>query len=235
MVKLVMAGGLATATAGLLVSAAANSDAGASRPTSKEFTMDPIGWVHKQEGSVCIEVDRRFEDALMGLEDFSHVWVFWWFDRNDTPGNRGILQVHPRGDARNPLTGVFATRAPVRPNLVALTLCPIISVEQNRIEIVKIDAFDGTPVVDLKPYLPALDRPVQIIIGPGQSVQRSEGEGLPALEAGGKKTLISLSPELSVNRFFVEEDSPDGCTLNTAPAFLVGDEGNLPAIGQSEL
>jgi 7,8-dihydropterin-6-yl-methyl-4-(beta-D-ribofuranosyl)aminobenzene 5'-phosphate synthase len=111
---------------------------------------------------VWIEVDRRFEDALTGLEDFSHVWVFWWFDRNDTPGNRRILQVHPRGDTRNPVTGVFATRAPVRPNLSALTLCQMTSVEQNRIQIARIDAFDGTPVVDLKPYLPALDRPEDV-------------------------------------------------------------------------
>jgi len=128
-----------------------------SQPTSRAFTMEPIGWVHKNEGTTWIEIDRRFEDALLGLEDFSHVWVFWWFDRNDTPGQRRILQVHPRGDADNPLTGVFATRAPVRPNLIALTCCRIISIEQNRIAIANIDALDGTPVVDLKPYLPMLD------------------------------------------------------------------------------
>jgi 7,8-dihydropterin-6-yl-methyl-4-(beta-D-ribofuranosyl)aminobenzene 5'-phosphate synthase len=162
MIKLMIAGCLVTAVAGLLLNAAADADSGTSRPSAKVFTIEPIGWVHKNEGSVWIEVDRRFEDALWGLDDYSHIWVFWWFDRNDTPSNRRILQVHPRGNARNPLTGVFATRAPVRPNLIALTLCQITSVEQIRIQIGRIDAFDGTPVVDLKPYLPALDRPVDV-------------------------------------------------------------------------
>lgn len=66
--------------------------------------------------------------------------------------------VHPIGhDDRNPLSGVFATRAPVRPNLVGLSLCKVISVNENVIEIDGIDAFAGTPVLDLKPYIPSLE------------------------------------------------------------------------------
>jgi tRNA-Thr(GGU) m(6)t(6)A37 methyltransferase TsaA len=65
--------------------------------------------------------------------------------------------VHPRGDAANPLTGVFACRAPVRPNLIAMSLCKVIAVRENVIEIEKIDAFDGTPVLDIKPYTPGQD------------------------------------------------------------------------------
>ncbi|MCX7885810.1 MAG: TrmO family methyltransferase, partial [Verrucomicrobiae bacterium] len=85
------------------------------------------------------------------------VQVFWWFDKNDTPQHRATLQVHPRGDKKNPPTGVFACRAPVRPNLIALSLCKIVSVKTNVVEVDKIDAFEGTPVLDLKPYAPGQD------------------------------------------------------------------------------
>ena len=61
------------------------------------------------------------------------------------------------GDRENPLTGVFATRSPMRPNLIALTLCKITSVRDNVIEVDEIDAFEGTPVLDIKPFLPAHD------------------------------------------------------------------------------
>jgi len=66
--------------------------------------------------------------------------------------------VHPRGNKENPLTGVFATRAPVRPNLIATTLCKIQGIDEGVIRIDRIDAFDGTPILDLKPYIPAADR-----------------------------------------------------------------------------
>ncbi|MGD8590945.1 MAG: TrmO family methyltransferase, partial [Chromatiales bacterium] len=64
---------------------------------------------------------------------------------------RAILQVHPRRNPANPLRGVFATRAPVRPNLIALSRCRVISVNDNLIEIDEIDAFPDTPVLDIKP------------------------------------------------------------------------------------
>ncbi len=104
-----------------------------------------------------IVLDKKYQSGLLGLEGFSHVQVIWWFDKNDTPQKRSILLVHPRGDPTNPLTGVFATRAPVRPNLIALSLCKIISVKDNVVEVEKIDAFEGTPVLDLKPYAPGQD------------------------------------------------------------------------------
>ena len=127
-----------------------------------EFKVSPIGHVQKSEEHTLVILDKKYEPGLLGIDGYSHVYIFWWFDRNDTPGNRHILQVHPRGDARNPLTGVFATRAPVRPNLVALTLCRIASIHENGIKVAEIDAFDGTPVIDLKPYIPALDSPDEV-------------------------------------------------------------------------
>ena len=116
----------------------------------KKFTVYPIGWVRKAEGRTTIVVDKKYQAGLMGLEKCSEVWVLYWFDRNDTPEKRSILQVHPRGDKKNPKRGVFATHSPVRPNLIAMTRCKIISVKDNVIEIESIDALPDTPVLDLK-------------------------------------------------------------------------------------
>ena len=121
------------------------------------FTVYPIGRVEKAEGSTRIVLDKKYQPGLLGLDGWSHVQVIWWFDKNDTPQKRAILQVHPRGDAKNPLSGVFATRSPVRPNLIALSLCKIVSVNDNIIELEGIDADANTPVLDLKPYAPGQD------------------------------------------------------------------------------
>lgn len=115
------------------------------------FTMAPIGWVRKADGRTSIVVDERYRPALLGVEDLDAIWVLYWFDRHDTPAQRSILQVHPRGNPENPLRGVFATRAPVRPNLIALSRVRILAVRENVIEIDGIDAYPDTPVLDLKP------------------------------------------------------------------------------------
>lgn len=125
--------------------------------TAKQFVLNPIGSVHKENGRTTLVLNKNVEPAVLGLEGFSHVWVFWWFDHNDTPEKRAILQVHPRGNMENPLTGVFACRSPVRPNPIALTLCRVLSVRGNIVAIDKIDAFADTPILDLKPYIPGPD------------------------------------------------------------------------------
>ncbi|MBM3859099.1 MAG: tRNA (N6-threonylcarbamoyladenosine(37)-N6)-methyltransferase TrmO [Verrucomicrobia bacterium] len=129
----------------------------AAEQSGKTFTVYPIGQIQKQDGRMVIVLDKKYQDGLLGLEQWSHVQVFWWFDKNDTPHHRAMLQVHPRDDKNKPLTGVFACRAPVRPNLIALSLCKIVSVKGNVVEVDKIDAFEGTPVLDLKPYAPGQD------------------------------------------------------------------------------
>lgn len=141
-----------------LYGSAASTEPDAPPPAARKLEMQPIGVIHKENTAAWIEIDRQFHDGLLGIGDFSHVWVFWWFDRNDTPAKRATLQVHPRGNRRNPLTGVFATRSPARPNLIALSLCRIQRLEGTVLYLEGIEAFDGTPVVDLKPYLPELDR-----------------------------------------------------------------------------
>jgi tRNA-Thr(GGU) m(6)t(6)A37 methyltransferase TsaA len=114
------------------------------------FKVYPIGKVVKEDGKTTIVLDKEYEPGLLRFEKLSHVTVVWWFHLNDNPEDRSVLQVHPRGNPSNPLTGVFATHSPVRPNLIAITRCKVISVKGNVIEIDGIDAFDGTPVLDLK-------------------------------------------------------------------------------------
>ena len=121
---------------------------------TQSFQVFPVGTVRKNQDRSFIHVERPFADALLGLSEFSHIWVLYWFHENDTPEKRAILRVHPRKDPNNPLTGVFATHSPVRPNPIALTRCQIRSVEDTRIEVDDIDAFDGSPVLDIKCYIP---------------------------------------------------------------------------------
>ena len=120
-------------------------------PTTTVYNIYPIGTVHNKKGQPTrLEVYPPYVPALHGLDCWTHVLVLWWFHQNDTPAKRRILQVHPRGNKRNPLNGVFATHAPVRPNLIAITTCKIRSVDGPYVTIDRIDAFDGTPILDLK-------------------------------------------------------------------------------------
>jgi tRNA-Thr(GGU) m(6)t(6)A37 methyltransferase TsaA len=115
------------------------------------YTVSPIGRISNPKGGpVRLEIFEKYVPGLQGLERCSYVTVVWWFHRNDSPAKRSILKVHPRGNAKNPLTGVFATHSPVRPNLIALTTCKVLSVEGGIVTIDKIDAFDDTPIIDLK-------------------------------------------------------------------------------------
>jgi tRNA-Thr(GGU) m(6)t(6)A37 methyltransferase TsaA len=123
-------------------------DAKAGEPV---FMMRPIGRVQNVKGKpVELQIKKEYLEGLDGLEHCSHVMVLWWFDKNDTPEKRKTLKVHPCGDQRNPLTGVFATRSPRRPNLVAVTTCKVLSVKDGVVTVDVIDAFDGTPIIDLK-------------------------------------------------------------------------------------
>ncbi len=116
----------------------------------QSYAVHPIGKVVKKDGKSFIVLDSKYHAGLRGLENHTYVNVVYWFDKNDTPEKRAILQVHPRGNRSNPLTGVFATHSPVRPNLIAISRCDIVEVKENIIEIKDIDAFDGSPVLDLK-------------------------------------------------------------------------------------
>jgi tRNA-Thr(GGU) m(6)t(6)A37 methyltransferase TsaA len=121
---------------------------------SGSFQVHPIGWIRKIEDAVRIDIDPAFQDGLLGLDGFSHIIVCYWFHENDNSRDRRRLQVHPRKDPSKPLTGVFATHAPVRPNLLGISTCRLKSVTGSTIHIDAIDARNETPVIDIKGYLP---------------------------------------------------------------------------------
>ena len=123
----------------------------------KNYFLKPIGWVRKEGGKLLVEVEEPYGPALVGLEQYSHIWVIYWFHENDNPRDRNILQVHPCRNPENPLTGVFAARAPVRPNLIGLSAARLLEVVGCRLLLEGLDAREGTPVLDIKPYLPVSD------------------------------------------------------------------------------
>jgi len=129
------------------------------------YQIYPIGFIAKSNEIVEIHLYDEFTDALLGLESFSHIHVLYWFHQNDTREKRSVLRVHPRKNEQNPLTGVFATHSPARPNLLALSLCRIISIASNRIRIHEIDARDGSPVIDIKCYIPP-EKPLENVYLP---------------------------------------------------------------------
>lgn len=119
------------------------------------FLIHPIGTVRRQGDQTFIDLDPAFGDGLLGLDGFSHILVCYWLDRNDTPEARRVLRTHPRADPANPLTGVFATHSPRRPNPIAISLCRLMAVTGPTLEIDRIDALDASPVIDIKCFIPS--------------------------------------------------------------------------------
>jgi tRNA-Thr(GGU) m(6)t(6)A37 methyltransferase TsaA len=139
----------------------------------KEFRLKPLGYVRvegndPQTAEFHIEILKPFRSALKELDKFSHVMVFWWADQNDNEEARSILQTTPPYGENPPSTGIFATRAEYRPNPIAVTIVNILNVDQKKglVKIPYIDAYNGTPIVDLKAYFPICDRVREAHIAP---------------------------------------------------------------------
>ncbi|MDX9864454.1 MAG: tRNA (N6-threonylcarbamoyladenosine(37)-N6)-methyltransferase TrmO [Anaerolineaceae bacterium] len=128
----------------------------------------PIGFIHSPyidsgprqsipdaEGDFHIVIDPAFEKGLFRLEERAHIYVLYWLNRITEPVKWIITPHH--NDA-NPV-GLFASRTPLRPNPIGLALVELRNVEANILHISGIDALDGTPVLDIKPYFPGLDSP----------------------------------------------------------------------------
>jgi len=98
-----------------------------------------------------IEIDAAWAEALDGIDGFSHIWVVWWLDRFEEPPMQ--RKVHPERREELPLLGLLATRSPHRPNPLALTAVRLLAREGARLRVQGLDAFEGTPVLDIKPYL----------------------------------------------------------------------------------
>ncbi|HXQ92891.1 MAG TPA: tRNA (N6-threonylcarbamoyladenosine(37)-N6)-methyltransferase TrmO [Nitrososphaerales archaeon] len=134
-----------------------------------EIVLRPVGEVHTKATideirnraaglESTVEVYPEFEAGLEGLEGFSHIFVLGYFHRL-RPEQVGPLSVKPRGLIRYgfkleelPTVGVFALDSPTRPNPIGLSLVPLIKKEGNKLTVSGLDYFDGTPVLDIKPY-----------------------------------------------------------------------------------
>ena len=104
-----------------------------------------LGAEHRAEG--VLEIESRFEAGLVDIEGFSHLYVLWVFDRVD----RVDLTAWPPADDRP--HGVFATRSPLRPNPIGLTVVELIERDGCSLRVAGVDMLDGTPILDIKPYL----------------------------------------------------------------------------------
>lgn len=122
------------------------------------LTVRPIGRIHTGAGRSTIRVEAEWGAGLRELDGFSHVMIIWWFDGTDNTEGRSVTLFDPPFPA--PTLGVFASRAPVRPNPIALSTTRLLGVNEaaGAIEVAPVDADDGSPVLDIKPYMPHYDR-----------------------------------------------------------------------------
>ena len=128
-----------------------------------EFVLWPIGVVQSAlmdrkdaprqgyEGApdAAIEVHPEYQRGLDGVKAGDDILVLTWLHQ----GQRDVLEVRPRRDPRNPITGVFATRSPDRPNPIGLHRVTVTRIDGTRLEVRPLEVIDGTPVVDIKPVL----------------------------------------------------------------------------------
>jgi tRNA-Thr(GGU) m(6)t(6)A37 methyltransferase TsaA len=128
----------------------------------RTLILHPIGWVLEgrpwstgrdpwEEKEALIEIDAAWAGALDGIEAFSHIWIVWWLDRFEGPPSS--LHVRPERREEMPLVGFFATRSPHRPNPIAITTVRLLERQGARLRVQGLDAVQGTPVLDIKPYL----------------------------------------------------------------------------------
>jgi tRNA (adenine37-N6)-methyltransferase len=129
-----------------------------------QFTVQAIGHVRggraepidddwgAVEAAIELDATRFTPDVVAGLDDFSHVDVVYVFDQLDESAiNLGAR--HPRGNPEWPLVGILAQRARARPNRIGVSTCELLGVEGLTVRVRGLDAIDGTPVLDLKPYI----------------------------------------------------------------------------------
>jgi tRNA-Thr(GGU) m(6)t(6)A37 methyltransferase TsaA len=125
-----------------------------------DIKLEPVGFV--QTDAVGNEVRKKnvvsriifleeYTEALEGVEEFSHLFVLFWLHQISGE-SRKMIKVHPRGRVDMPLLGIFATRTPHRPNPIGLTRVKLLKIEGNVLTVQGLDAYDGTPVLDIKPF-----------------------------------------------------------------------------------
>jgi len=123
-----------------------------------DFILRPVGFIHHHSDLTCLYILPEYWDAMDGLKENMLIWILLWLHGSDSPEKRKIMKVHSHGEPGYPLRGVFDTRSPVRPNPIALYRRKIIRMEKGRIIVRKMDAYENTPIIDIKPYSPFLDQ-----------------------------------------------------------------------------
>ena len=128
--------------------------------STKAIELKPIGFVKtkaigkkvRDKRNISeIVIQQNLKEALNGLSECSHLFVIFWMHEISRE-ERMTRRVHPRGREDMPLLGVFATRTPIRPNPLGLTLVELLEVKDNLITVRGLDALDGTPILDIKPF-----------------------------------------------------------------------------------
>jgi tRNA-Thr(GGU) m(6)t(6)A37 methyltransferase TsaA len=129
-----------------------------------KYSLHPLGYIHsplKQRGDApkqggegapdaWLEMNPEVSEGLEGLAVGDEIILITWLHQSQ----RDILKLHPRGDKTIPLTGVFSTRSPDRPNPLGLHRVTVLEITGNRLKVGPLEAIDGTPIVDIKPALP---------------------------------------------------------------------------------
>lgn len=134
----------------------------------QEITLRAIGKVRnavrhmKREGWSSVVSDiilqPKLEEALEGVEEYSHLLVLFWLSRGRRAGGC-LKRIHPKSRQDLPLVGIFATRTQYRPNPIGLTLVKLIGRKRNILRVRGLDAMNGTPVIDIKPISPRYEFP----------------------------------------------------------------------------
>ena len=137
---------------------------GKKKMSKTNMQLQPIGYarVDEEKGIFEVQIEEKFRPALKEFDKFTHVNILWWAHENDNPEKRETTQIEEFPffyGKETPTMGVFATRSEYRPNPIALSPSQILHIDAKEgiIKLPYLDAYDGTPIIDLKPYLPMSD------------------------------------------------------------------------------
>ncbi len=156
-------------------------------PTKKEYDIPRQGVFSEQSGILLLKEKQNFEQAILGLKDFSRIWILYVFHHN---AHWKPMVLPPRSPAK---VGVFASRSPYRPNPIGICPARLLKIEGRKIFVDQVDLLDGTPILDIKPYLP-------------------ESDSFPVEKTGWLESLstwkITHSPLANAQLQFLEQDLP---------------------------
>ncbi|MDO8663758.1 MAG: tRNA (N6-threonylcarbamoyladenosine(37)-N6)-methyltransferase TrmO [Candidatus Wildermuthbacteria bacterium] len=133
----------------------------------EKIVIQPIGFVkNKVEeprfGGFAEEIseiilDKKFSQALEGIEGYSHIIIIYWMDKV----RDYVIQHRPQGNPDVPVVGIFACRCPRRPNPIGITTVRLLGRKGNKIKVRGLDILSGTPIIDIKPYWPQYDKVIK--------------------------------------------------------------------------